>query len=71
MSNRDDWKQAGTGLGHAFRDLGKAFGGIGKTVIKTANNWANSDDDAPVQEGTTTARVVVDAEVVVETRTEE
>ncbi len=71
MSNRDDWKQAGSGLGHAFKDLGKAFAGIAKTGVKTVNNWANGDENAPAQEGTTTARVVVDAEVVVETKVEE
>lgn len=33
MSLRDQWKQTGTGLGHAFRDLGK-------TLVKSATNVA-------------------------------
>ena len=46
MSTKDDWKQTGKELGHAFK-------GLGKTILKTAKagadkavEWAERDDAA-------------------------
>lgn len=41
---RGKWKETGIGLGHAFRDLGKAIIKSGATAVKKADNWANSED---------------------------
>ncbi|MBQ3217001.1 MAG: hypothetical protein IJB35_04195 [Oscillospiraceae bacterium] len=46
MALRDSWKQAGTGLGHAAKDVGKAFAATAKTTIKKVNDWANGDEEA-------------------------
>ncbi len=42
---KDSWKTAGKGLGHAFRDLGKAFANTAKTGVKKVDEWANGDDE--------------------------
>ena len=63
MSLRDQWKQTGTGLGHAFRDLGKTLVKSATNVARKAENWADSDDNAP-------ADAPVEAEVVQEERSE-
>lgn len=47
MSLKDSWKETGTSLGNAFRDLGKT---LVKTVKKGADmidEWANTDENAP------------------------
>lgn len=53
MSLRDNWKQTGVGLGHAFRDLGKTLVKSATNVAKKAETWAESDDnpssEAPVE----------------------
>ena len=41
---RGTWKEAGFGLGHAFRDLGKTPVKTGATAAKKANDWANSEE---------------------------
>ena len=46
MALRDEWKQAGTGIGHAFKGLGKAFASTAKTAIRKTDEWANGDDAA-------------------------
>lgn len=63
MSLRDQWKQTGTGLGHAFRDLGKTLVKSATNVARKAENWADSDDNAP-------ADAPVEAEVVQEEKPE-
>ena len=45
MALKDTWKSTGTGLGHAFRDLGKALVKTVATGVEKADNWANSDED--------------------------
>lgn len=50
MGMRDDWKNAGVGIGHAFKGLGKAFATTAKTAIRKADEWANSDDNADSQQ---------------------
>lgn len=42
---RGQWKETGIGLGHAFRDLGKAIIKSGATAVKKADNWANGNDN--------------------------
>lgn len=42
---KDNWKDAGKGLGHAFRDLGKAIANTAKTGVRKVDEWANGDDD--------------------------
>lgn len=50
---KDSWKGAGKGLGHAFRDLGKAFATTAKTGIRKVDEWANDDNDkTPENENT-------------------
>ncbi|MBQ3574087.1 MAG: hypothetical protein IJA26_00320 [Clostridia bacterium] len=44
MSLKDNWKQTGVGLGHAFRDLGKSVIKSVATGVKKADNWANKED---------------------------
>ncbi|MBQ3527964.1 MAG: hypothetical protein IJA52_05380 [Clostridia bacterium] len=42
---KDNWKEAGKGLGHAFRDLGKAAVKTAKVGIKKVDEWANGSDE--------------------------
>ncbi len=64
MALRDSWKQAGSGIGHAFQGLGKAFADTAKTGVKKLNDWVNEDDpqNAAPQNGNADANRVVDAE---------
>lgn len=41
---KDTWKEAGKGIGFAFRDLGKAIIKTGATALNKANEWANNED---------------------------
>lgn len=41
---KDSWKETGTGLGHAFRDLGKTVIKSAKTGADKASDWASKDD---------------------------
>ena len=38
------WKKTGIGIGHAFRDLGKAVIKSGATAMKKADERANKED---------------------------
>ena len=62
MSLKDSWKKAGVGLGHAAKDLGKAFADTAKTSVRKVNEWANSEDEKQQKE--TVEAEVIDAEVV-------
>ena len=44
MSLKDSWKATGTGLGHAFRDLGKTIVKSASTAVNKADEWANDDE---------------------------
>ena len=44
MSLKDSWKATGTGLGHAFRDLGKTLVKTASTAVTKADEWANRDE---------------------------
>lgn len=64
---RGKWKETGLGLGHAFRDLGKAIIKSGATAVKKADSWANSEDyvdekTEPVKEITATETVAIESE---------
>lgn len=50
---KTNWKEAGTGIGHAFRDLGKTLIKTGATAMRKADEWANSEEEA---EGQTEAK---------------
>lgn len=41
---KETWKETGIGLGHAFRDLGKALIKTGADAMRKADEWANSED---------------------------
>ena len=41
---RDNWKDTGKALGHAFRDLGKTLIKTGSTAAKKVDSWANRED---------------------------
>ena len=43
---KNSWKNTGTGLGHAFRDLGKTIIVSGKEGVDKAVDWAESDPNA-------------------------
>lgn len=42
---KNDWKNTGVGLGHAFRDLGKTVIKSAKTGADKAEAWATQDDE--------------------------
>lgn len=44
MSLKDNWKDTGAGLGHAFRDLGKSIIKSVAMGVKKADEWANGKD---------------------------
>ena len=48
---KDNWKGIGTGLGHAFRDLGRAVGKTTADGIDNATEWACGEEthEASVQ----------------------
>ncbi len=42
---KNDWKNTGVGLGHAFRDLGRTVIKSAKTGANKAEAWAAQDDE--------------------------
>ncbi len=42
---KDSWKEVGTGLGHAFRDLGKTLLKGGATVVKKVDEMVGEEMD--------------------------
>ena len=50
MALKESWKKTGTGFGHAFKDLGKAFAHTAKTTIKKVDNWANKEEEEQPQQ---------------------
>ena len=52
MGLKDNWKEAGTGLGHAFRDLGKTLVKTVKTGVDKADDWANRSETQKKDEET-------------------
>ena len=42
---KETWKETGTSLGHAFRDLGKALVKTGKVAVNKVDEWANREEN--------------------------
>ncbi len=55
MSLKDSWKQTGTDLGHAFKGLGKSIVKTVKTGADKAADWADKDDAAQAEPNDHTA----------------
>ncbi len=51
-SLKNDWKETGTNLGHAFRDLAKTIVKTGAKGVRKAENWANEDGTQPSEQPT-------------------
>lgn len=47
-STKEDWKETGKGLGHAFKGLGKTILRTAKTGVDKATSWAEDDNDGSV-----------------------
>ena len=45
MSTKQDWKETGKDLGHAFKGLGKTLIRTAKTGVDKVNDWADGKDD--------------------------
>lgn len=58
---KDTWKQTGTGLGHAFRDLGKSIVKSVRVGMDKADEWAEGED----QTADETNENVVDGSAVI------
>ena len=50
MSLRDNWKETGVGLGHAFRDLGKTLVKTVKIGAEKVDNWVNDEAEIPSED---------------------
>lgn len=46
---KNSWKQTGSSLGGAFRNLGKSLIKTGKMGVEKAVDWAENDDAQPAQ----------------------
>ncbi len=44
-STKEAWKETGRDLGHAFKGLGKTLLKTAKTGVNKATEWAESDDN--------------------------
>ena len=44
MSLKDTWKSTGSDLGNAFKGLGKSIIKSASTAVNKADNWANSEE---------------------------
>ncbi len=44
-STKEDWKETGRDIGHAFKGLGKTILRTAKTGVDKATSWAEEDDD--------------------------
>ena len=45
MSLKQNWKDTGVSLGHAFRDLGKTLVKTVKTGAEKVDNWVNDEEE--------------------------
>lgn len=57
-STKENWKDTGRDLGHAFKGLGKTLLKTAKTGVNKATEWAETDDN-------TNRKVVADVEATV------
>ena len=49
MALRDEWKQTGKDLGHAFEGLGKTVVRTLRVGVDKADEWANNDVCPPAE----------------------
>jgi len=42
---KDNWKDTGKGLGHAFKNLGKSIVRSAATGVKKVDHWANPEEE--------------------------
>lgn len=47
---RENWKETGVGLGHAFKNLGKSIVKSVKTGVVKADEWANGDNNEKTED---------------------
>lgn len=47
---RENWKETGVGLGHAFKNLGKSIVKSVKVGVVKADEWANGDDNEKTED---------------------
>ena len=45
MSLKDNWKETGSSLGNAFKNLGKTLVKTASTAVNKADEWANGNDE--------------------------
>ena len=45
MATKQDWKETGRDLGHAFKGLGKTLIRTAKTGVDKVNDWADNKND--------------------------
>ncbi len=50
MALKDDWKETGKDLGHAFKNLGKTIIRSASKGIDAAEKWAAEDDKEHTEE---------------------
>lgn len=47
---RENWKETGVGLGHAFKNLGKSIVKSVKVGVVKADEWANGEDNEKAED---------------------
>ena len=47
---RENWKETGVGLGHAFKNFGKSIVKSVKVGVVKADEWANGDDNEKTED---------------------
>lgn len=47
---RENWKETGVGLGHAFKNLGKSIVKSVKVGVVKADEWANGEDNEKTED---------------------
>ena len=50
MSMKENWKETGTELGHAFKNLGKTLIKTAAVGVKKAEKWAEDEQNASQQQ---------------------
>lgn len=50
MSMKENWKETGTELGHAFKNLGKTLIKTAAVGVKKAEKWAEGEQNASQQQ---------------------
>lgn len=50
MALKDSWKETGSSLGHAFKDLGKSIARTASYSAKKVGEWTNIDKNDEAKE---------------------